>query len=99
MRANGGLQHSTAAISQAALSVTWASIWTGSHLDRSVELCCPLQCSMAHTSDPGGPLLWRPPLPRELGTEGCPLPITCNSCCRLNLLGLPPKTHSFLCIS
>lgn len=32
-------------------------------------------------------------------TEVYPLPIACNSCCKLNLLGLPPKTQCFLCIS
>lgn len=42
-----------------------AAIW-----NEESNLCCPLQCSMAYTNDPGALLLfWRLPLTRELGTD------------------------------
>lgn len=62
------------------------------------NLCCPLQQHGTHQrpwGTPGGShwhVSWGQ-------TEVYPLPIACNSCCKLNLLGLPPKTQSFLGIS
>lgn len=42
-----------------------AAIW-----NEESNLCCLLQCSMAHTNGPGALLLrWRLPLTRELGTD------------------------------
>lgn len=90
----------TAAISQAALSVTWVNIWTGSHLEWSVESLLPAAAAWHTPTTLGhsccGGSHWQVSWGQ---TEGYPLPIACNSCCKLNLLGLPPKTQSFLGIS
>lgn len=82
----------TAAISQAALSVTWVNIWTGSHLEWSVESLLPAAAAWHTPTTLGhsccGGSHWHVSWGQ---TEVYPLPIACNSCCKLNLLGCHRK--------
>lgn len=71
MRANRDLQHrhssnlSSSSSRKPGLTSGPAAIW-----NEESNLCCLLQCNMAHTNDPGALLLlWRLPLTRVLGKD------------------------------
>lgn len=72
MRANGicssgtdSSNLSSSTFHKPGLSAGPSAIW-----NEELNLCCPLQCSVTHTNDPGTLLLlWRLSLTRELGTD------------------------------
>lgn len=100
--AHTGLQHRhSGRLSSSSL----LSVNLGYHLDRQPfgmkSRISAARCRVAGTRQrPRGTPAAEAPGERELAhTEVYPLPIARNSRCKLNLLGLPLKTQSFLCIS
>lgn len=98
----GDLQHrhsshlSSSTFHKPGLTSGPAAIW-----NEESNLCCPLQCSMAHTNDPGALLLlWRLPMTRELGTDrGLSSSNRLQLMLQAELAGFVTENAKLLCIS
>lgn len=96
----GGLQHGHSSnLSSSSFHKPGLTSGPAAICNEESNLCCLLLCSMAHSNDPGpscsGGSQWHVSWEK---TEVYPLPIACNSCCKLNFLFATEST-SFLRIS